>query len=211
MLRRAWLTAMSAASLLCACEAPQFPRETPASVVARRVTPEDTTVFDAVLHHFQRNEVLVASPAPPPPPGAPAPPARDPRKLKAKLLDHTRRAGFDALSADGWLDASNRRLPPLRIPEEAVRGFRARNRERTTLERYDPRDLDVEWTADAMGSLLSGAVLSLTLPGYSDSGDEALIELSIYGPSMSGGGELLLMRKTAGVWRVVARRPTWIS
>jgi hypothetical protein len=69
----------------------------------------------------------------------------------------------------------------------------------------------LEQTSERMGSFTHGMVLSLSLPGYSPSRDEAVIEVSISGSPMSGGGELLYLRKENGAWRVVARQSTWIS
>jgi hypothetical protein len=60
-----------------------------------------------------------------------------------------------------------------------------------------------------MGTM--SCLYSLTLPGYSPSKSEAIVEITCGTWALSGGAELLYLRRVGETWRVVAKQQTWIS
>ena len=96
--------------------------------------------------------------------------------------------------------------PAFVVPSSVLRDFMDRNAVRHSLAQYHPRQLHLERTDKP-----ETPVLSLTLPGYSSDHNEALVEVSITTSGLSGGGELLHLKKSGGQWRVIGRQRTWIS
>lgn len=197
------------------CDRPQFPHQTPEDIRAARVLPSDLAVYGAVEAAYASGQVLGAPPPPPPPPNARRPPSQSGAKEfrsrpKISLLEETdvREDALDP-APDRWYALSVERFARLDVPKHAVRDFQRRNKRAASLRDYKPKYLKVQPSKDLVGSPFS-PILSLTLPGYSATGDTAVVEVSISVTGM-GGGQLLFLRKLKGEWRVIASQQTWIS
>lgn len=200
--------------LAWSCDGAQFPRQTPEDLRAARVLPSDVAIYEAVVAAYAANGEIL---------GAPPPPPNDRRALslsevaersaraRIRLREETNvRDEIDAPAPDRWRTLSGERVADLAVPEDVVRDFARRNQRAASLRDYEPTHLKVERTRDQIGSP-SSSILSLTLPGYSSDGEAAVVEVSVSTSGLSGGGELLFLRKIEGVWRVIARQQTWIS
>ena len=199
-----------ACAFLWSCGTPEFPGQTPDAIAAAKLTAEDIAVFDAIVAGYaQHDMVLGLRYAPPPPPGGKAPQRGTPR-IRMRVTTSVQ-TGVRQPDPERWFTLAETRLPRLLVRRDVLRDLHLRNRRAASLANYRPKSLHVEYTTEGMGSPLDGGIHALTLPGYSASHDAALVELSISTSGLSGGGELLYLRKVNGKWEVVAKQMTWIS
>jgi hypothetical protein len=209
---RAWPAALLIA-LACGSPEPRFPNYSPDSGNPELLTDEDVAVYEAVMSAYGTpGQIFGMVPAPPPPPGSrPAPDGELPKSASepaVRLRPYTSQRTDVHPENDRWRDLADRKLPPLVVPESVVTDFNRRNRHRASLRRFHPKHLRIEWSE---GTVIGSALFSLTLPGYSPSHDVAIVEVSVVTSPMSGGGEVLYLRKAGQTWRVVAKQGTWIS
>jgi len=203
-----------ACAIAFACgERPQFPTATPEDVGAAQLTDDDRAVYEAlVVAYAERGELLGLGWSPPRPPMTLDDVARMTAENPVLLHDHTRvLPEVRQLDPARWVSLGNERLAPMEVPHDALEDLARRNQHPVSLKNYQPSYIHFERTKDSMGSPLSGAIFSLTLPGYSASRDAAFVELGISTSGLSGGTELHYLRKTNGRWRVVAKQMTSIS
>jgi hypothetical protein len=106
---------------------------------------------------------------------------------------------------------SNEKVAAIDVPDSVLRDFRDRNRHSAPLTGFRSRYLRLPRTSEGMGDPLRGAISTLTFPGYSRARDVAIVEFSISTSGLSGGGQIIMLRKTQGAWRVIAKQNTWIS
>jgi hypothetical protein len=196
--------------LACGAPEPRFPTYTPYDGNPDLLSSEDVAVYDTILPALQ--QIFEQPPAPPAPPGQHAKTPKPPAGKPVVLLQPStvRGAGANAQPAAGrWRDLADRPIPGPGVPRSAVLDFQRRNAQRASLTRFRSQAARIIWTerAPSMGTVL----YSLTLPGYSSSGDEALVEVSVADSPMSGGGQLVYLRRVGKVWRVIAKQGTWIS
>ena len=196
----------------CGAEEQQFPNYSPADGNPALVTPEDIRVYEAVISGYAHvGQVLMLLPPPGPPPGSSIP---DPniegsgREHVVRMRPYTSKAGDVTPEPDRWWTLDRKKLPRLAVPESAITNLTARNARHASLRALRPKHLRIEWS-DTMTTM--NCLYSLTLPGYSRSGDEAIVEISCGTWALAGGGELLYLRRNRGTWRVVAKQQTWIS
>jgi len=57
----------------------------------------------------------------------------------------------------------------------------------------------------------AAGILSLSLPGYSESGQLAVVQVSYACGSLCGSGEYWILHNVKGKWVVVSRSPAWVS
>lgn len=143
---------------------------------------EDIAVYDAVLPLFAKGRSSI------------------------RLIPHTVLSAPAAPSANGWRTPADAAISHLELPGDVVRDLNDRNKVHASLAGYRPRDLRV--LRAEPGKL---PVLSFSLPGYSRSRDAALVEISITDSPMSGGGELVYLKKIGTKWTMVAKQRMWIS
>jgi hypothetical protein len=110
--------------------------------------------------------------------------------------------------SDRWFRLGGEGLPTLSVPKSAYKDFKRRNARRASLRTFRPKELQIEWSEEVQ---TMNCLYSLTLPGYSWWGDEAIVEISCATWALAGGGELLYLRRVRGEWRVIAMQQTWIS
>ena len=201
--------------LACGAPEPRFPTYTPYSGNPDLLSSEDGAVYGAILPALpQIFEQSLPSPPPPPLPGMEAVPVvkipKPPGNPVVLLQPFTvRGAGVDLQPAAGrWRDIAGRNVPVPAVPRSALLDFQQRNTQRASLTRLRSQAVRIIWTEKAP---FGSALYSLTLPGYSSNGDEAFVEVSVVDSPMSGGGQLVYLRKVGKVWRVIAKRGTWIS
>lgn len=198
--------------LACNGESPAFPVYSPADGNPSLLTTEDIAVYEAVVSSYaQVGQVLMLRPAPGPPPGAPArqfelPP--DAAEPLVRVLPYTSTDRDVAPQSDRWHTLDGKTLSRVTIPTSTVSDFQIRNSRKASLRGFRPRHLRVEWS-EKMETL--SCLYALSLPGYSRSKDEAIVEISCRTWALAGGGELLYLRRERGTWRVVAKQQTWIS
>lgn len=196
--------------MLLACGPPetQFPTYSPASGNPALLEPDDIAVYEAVISAYAAaGQILMLRRAPGPPPG---PISEDElERLTAqhpvRMRPYTSR-GFDVHpQSDRWRALDEQNLPPVTVSDSLVADFTARNRRRASLKAFRPKHLRIEWTEqmEAMSCLYT-----LTLPGYSRSHDEAIVEISCGMWALAGGGELLYLRRTGNRWRGIAKQQT---
>ena len=189
----------------------QFPRHLPGAGDPELVTADDLAVFEAVIADQPTlNRIFGTSPPPPPPPGYESS-AVEPRQVaepKVQLRPYTLLHAHISPDPTTWVDLSGAKVDGGLIPQSAVHDFNRRNRRRAALTHFRPRKTAIVWTEKAN---VGSALYSLTLPGYSSSHDVAVVELSVTDSPMSGGGELLYLRKSGREWLIVAKQRTWIS
>jgi hypothetical protein len=200
--------------LLVACSRPetQFPNYSPASGNPALLEPDDIAVYEAVISAYAAvGQILMLRLAPGPPPGSPISGdglERLTAQHQVRMRPYTSR-GFDVTpQADRWRALDGQNLPPVVVPDSVVADFSARNRHRASLKAFRPKHLRIEWT-EKMETM--NCLYTLTLPGYSRSHDEAIVEISCGMWALAGGGELLYLKRTGNSWRVIAKQPTWIS
>ncbi|MEA2337663.1 MAG: hypothetical protein QOE82_1670, partial [Thermoanaerobaculia bacterium] len=152
-------------------------------------------MYEAILAALpQIFEQSPPPPPPPPPPGVHVVPAeklpKPPGKPVVLLRPHTMRgAGGDVQPAAGrWRAIAGSNVPVPGVPQSAVLDFQQRNAQRASLTRFRSQAASIIWTEKAPS--FGSALYSLTLPGYSSNGDEALVEVSVVDSPMSGGGQL---------------------
>ena len=169
------------------------------------LTDEDLAVYEAVVPAL--DHIFEVSP-PPPPPGADV--VVKSAAVRVVMLRPSTLPGPPVEpAADHWRDVTGRALPASVVSGLPLRNFRERNRRRVSLSRFHSRDVRIEWRDG--GQPIGAALFSLTLPGYSWAHDVAIVEIGVVTSPMSGGGELVYLRKAGQVWRVVAKQRTWIS
>jgi hypothetical protein len=209
-------SALSAVALLfvlaCGKIEPQFPVYSPYDGDPNLLTPEDAAVYDVVLPAVERIFEVHPPPPPPPPPGSYTVErtvvTTPPLASTVPLEPITRRTNVEPQSL-GWREVNGENISPPAVPRSAVLDFQHRNERRASLKRLHPNHVRIIWFEGER--LIGRATYSLTLPGYSPDHDEALVEVSDVDSPMSGGGELVYLRKVGGVWRIIAKQRTWIS
>lgn len=201
--------------LALSCDNVEFPGKTPYEISAASLTAEDQAIYEALVAAYaEAGQVLGMAP---PPPGRRRPLSLDEvRDLSSRSNDRLRdftlvRTELPQLPPDRWLTLTDTRLPPLAVPSSALRDFAARNRRRASLETYQSSYLRLKRTKDENIGSITSSVMSLTLPGYSDDRQSAVVEVWVSTSSLSGGAELHFLKKSQGVWRVVAKQLTMIS
>lgn len=207
-----WLTV--ALLLVLSCESPRFPRESPQEVSAAKLTAEDIEIYEALVVEYAENGEVFGSVSPAPGQRRPLS-MQDVTERSSNGRVHLRRETNVArehleLAPDRWYKIDGTRLPHVVAPQVALRDYRARNRRSTSLSNWKPRHLRITRTNDSIGSVYY-SVLSLTLPGYTAARDAAVVEVSVSTSGLSGGSELILLRKVNGVWRVIGLQLTMIS
>ena len=75
----------------------------------------------------------------------------------------------------------------------------------------EPTDLDWRWKAFAKTYPGVASLVRLSLPGYSSRGKVAVVYLEAGRGSTAGEGWYVLLKKTAGKWRVVSRESVWVA
>ncbi|HUR79355.1 MAG TPA: hypothetical protein VM733_01220 [Thermoanaerobaculia bacterium] len=200
-------------SLVACQEAPTFPTATPEDVGAAQVSEEDRAVYEALVAAYAKHgQLLGLRWSPPHAPMTLADVARITAENPLQLYDHTRIfPEIPQLDRARWVSLVDERLPPMEVPRDALQDLARRNQHPVSLKNYQPPYIHFERTKDSMGSPITGAIFSLTLPGYSAARDAAFVELGISTSGLSGGTELHYLRKTNGRWRVLARQMTSIS
>ncbi|MHB0971532.1 MAG: hypothetical protein ACYC7A_20760 [Thermoanaerobaculia bacterium] len=198
--------------VLLACNGEQqFPTYSPAGGNPALLTAVDIAVYEAVIAGYANaGQILMLPPPPGPPPGTPIPDLdiERPTAPRVRMRPYTSKGVEVAPQPDRWWTLDRKRIGRLIVPPSAVEDFNVRNRRRASLKTFRPTSLRIEWS-DAAGTL--NCLYSVTLPGYSRSKDEAVVEISCGTWALAGGGELLYLRRTGGTWRVVAKQRTWIS
>lgn len=170
--------------VVAACAAPEFPKNRPSDDGFRA---EDAAVYNAVLPQYPISANVLGK--------------------DIRLLAYTDiRKDPIQPQADRWYEPSGGKLPPMVVSHAILRDFTNRNQRHVSLSDYQPRDLKLSRTNEPDLPLLS-----LTLPGYSPDCDSAIVEISIFTSGLSGGGELVYLRKVSGQWRVIAKQQRWIS
>ena len=212
------MSAKRVAGLLLLCllggcgERPSFPTATPDEVSATRVTEEDIAIYDALVEAYAAEGCLLGYP-PSPSPAKPLTLDEVEKKSAEEhtfLYDHTMGVGERQLAPEGWTTLDEKRRVRIDVPSDALADLLQRN-SRPALLKNGPRHLRYKRTDYGMGSPLSGAVLSLSLAGFSARRDEALVEVGISTSGLSGGREMHYLRKIGGRWRVIAKQQTLIS
>lgn len=174
------------------------------------LTADDVAVYEAVIEGYaQAGQVLMLRLPPGPPPtdsGTAPPPESGPRTVR--MRPNTVPFRDFAPRPDRWVTLDGQSRPHIDLPPSALADLRARNQRETPLTAFHPKQLRVEWS-EKVGTL--NCLYQLTLPGYSRSKNDAVVEISCATWALAGGGELLYLHRTDGRWRVVAKQQTWVS
>lgn len=215
MLSTLWRAlARGALLVLLGCNAgeQQFPTYSPGEGDPALLTSDDIAVYEAVISGYaEAGQILMLPPPPAPPPGYSIPDdqiARRSAPAVVRMRPYTSKGSDMEPQPDRWWTLDRKRLRRLVVPKSALNDFKKRSGRRASLKAFRPTGLRIEWS-EKTGTM--NCLYSLTLPGYSWSKDEAIVEISCGTWALAGGGELLYLRRVGETWRVVAKQQTWIS